>query len=174
MLREECRGPGNRRAQVSLLCLARQDPTGSNLHAGRSRERRVRIRQRSHEPRELATALSSGSKPRMRMRLPRVTLCRRSGPGRAVHGVLGTAARRRRGGAYAYFFVFDADSIIHAPASPSLAAGPPASSLKTIGLILIRVRHAAERRAGFLLCGQLPLATRAVRTAMRNVRAADT
>src|SRR5438132_6860245 len=115
-----------------------------------------------------------GVKPRMRMRLPRVTLCRRSGPGRAVHGVLGTAARRRRGGAYAYFFVFDADSIIHAPASPSLAAGPPASSLKTIGLILIRVRHAAERRAGFLLCGQLPLDTRAVRTAMRNVRAADT
>src|SRR5258707_5884910 len=38
----------------------------------------------------------------------------------------GTAARRRRGGAYTYFLVFDADSIIHAPASPSLAAGPPA------------------------------------------------
>jgi hypothetical protein len=40
------------------------------------------------------------------------------------------------------FCVFDADSIIDAPASPSRPGGPPASSLKTIGLVLIRNRNA--------------------------------
>jgi hypothetical protein len=64
LLREGCRGLGNRRVRVSLLHLATQART-EQLHAERSRERRVRDPQTDAEHRQLATALSSGEGQQM-------------------------------------------------------------------------------------------------------------
>ena len=65
-------------ATARSACLARQDRTGSNLRSEAfARALGARPPQRLHEHRELATALSSGSRQKMHARLRSMTPCGR-------------------------------------------------------------------------------------------------
>jgi len=73
LLREGFRGPGNRRARFH--CYASQGKTGPRSNFARRASTRAPSARpkRSHEHRELATALSPGWRQQMRPRLPSIT-----------------------------------------------------------------------------------------------------